>query len=402
MAARRPHGTGSLFVNHGAWYAQFRVDGRLVKRKVGPTRAPGSREGLTRAQAERELRRLRESVVAVVSTHDRLSVGEAGERLVAHLEVLGRKPATIRSYRSLLATHLVPHFGTTALHRVEPADVERLIALKRREGQAPKMTLNVLGFLHSVFEFGLRRGWCSRNPCKLVDKPGTEDGDPEIRFLDQGELEALLAAVDLERPLGPTDRALYLTAAMTGLRQAELIALRWRDIDWPVARVRVRRNYVRGEWGTPKTKRSSRAVPLADRVAGELDRHHQRSAYRFDDDLVFAHPELGSVLDHSDLSRRYKKWLRAAGVRPVRFHDLRHTFGTRMAAAGVPLRTLQEWMGHRDFKTTLVYADYQPGAHEAELVERAFAPSGHQLGINLSETDPNSEDRNRSSKRDPS
>jgi integrase len=71
-------------------------------------------------------------------------------------------------------------------------------------------------------------------------------------------------------------------------------------------------------------------------------------------------------------------------VREVRFHDLRHTFGTRMAAAGTPLRTLQEWMGHRDFKKTLIYADYQPSAREAEFIERAFsevsAPSPHSGG----------------------
>src|SRR5680860_1919763 len=64
--------------------------------------------------------------------------------------------------------------------------------------------------------------------------------------------------------------------------------------------------------------------------------------------------------------------LTRARVREVRFHDLRHTFGTRMGGAGVPLRTLQEWMGHRDFKTTLIYADYQPSEREAELVEKAF------------------------------
>ena len=62
----------------------------------------------------------------------------------------------------------------------------------------------------------------------------------------------------------------------------------------------------------------------------------------------------------------------AAGVREVRFHDLRHTFGTRMAAAGVPMRTLQEWLVHRDFATTLTYADYQPSAREADLVDDAF------------------------------
>jgi integrase len=78
-------------------------------------------------------------------------------------------------------------------------------------------------------------------------------------------------------------------------------------------------------------------------------------------------------MDRSNLLKRYKRALKRAEVRPVRFHDLRHTFGTRMAAAGVPMRTLQEWMGHRDFKTTLIYADYAPSAGEAELVEVAFA-----------------------------
>lgn len=65
----------------------------------------------------------------------------------------------------------------------------------------------------------------------------------------------------------------------------------------------------------------------------------------------------------------------------MRFHDLRHTFGTRMAAAGVPMRTLQEWMGHRDFKTTLIYADYAPGAKEAEWAEAAFPDAGGEAAL---------------------
>ena len=124
---------------------------------------------------------------------------------------------------------------------------------------------------------------------------------------------------------------------------------------------------------------------MVDRVAGELERHFQRSAFPGHEDLVFPHPHTGEVLDHSALVRRYKKALRAAGVREVRFNDLRHTFGTQMAAAGVPLRTLQEWMGHRDFKTTLIYADYAPAAHETEMAERAFA-RGTNRGTELSET----------------
>ncbi len=96
---------------------------------------------------------------------------------------------------------------------------------------------------------------------------------------------------------------------------------------------------------------------------------------------MFCHPATGRPYDRSKLLKRFKAALRRAGVREVRFHDLRHTFGTRMAATGVSMRTLQEWMGHRDFKTTLIYADYMPDAGEKNLVERAFAPRGELKGL---------------------
>jgi integrase len=167
---------------------------------------------------------------------------------------------------------------------------------------------------------------------------------------------------------------------MAGLRQGELVALRWRDIDWTAGVVRVRRNYTRGEWGTPKSRRSSRAVPLADRAAAELERHFQRSAYRADEQLVFCHPHTVNPYDASKLRERFYAAMKAAGMAHrcgpkggITFHSLRHAFGTRMAAVGVPMRTLQEWMGHRDFTTTLVYADFAPDpAGGAAFAERAF------------------------------
>ena len=71
------------------------------------------------------------------------------------------------------------------------------------------------------------------------------------------------------------------------------------------------------------------------------------------------------------ISTKYRL-VTTAGAREVRFHDFRHTFGTRVAAAGVPMRSLQEWMGHRNYQTTLIYADYQPSGCEAELMDTAF------------------------------
>jgi len=173
------------------------------------------------------------------------------------------------------------------------------------------------------------------------------------------------------------DRALLLTAALTGLRKGELVALRWRDVDWPAQRIRVRRNYTHGAYGTPKTRRSARSVPMVDEVAGALDRLFKGSRWQGDDDLVFAHPLSGEVLAKSNISRRMRRALKAAGLDQThRFHDLRHTFATRLAAQGVPMRSLQEMLGHAEFKTTLIYADYAPGAHEASLIARAFERSG--------------------------
>jgi integrase len=375
-ADRRPRGTGSLFVKRDSagretWYGKWRVGTTQVKRRVGLKRIPSTREGLTRTQAESELRRLMGTVSGVVRASDRVTVEDVGRLLVARRRAQGRKKATLESYESVIRVHLSPFFAGHTLDKIGRRELEVFVAEMHRAGRSPKTTLNSLGVLHSIFELARREGWVVANPCTLIDKPRVDTADPDIHFLDLDELEALLRAVP-DDVLGRVERRMYLMAAMTGMRQGELLALRWRDIDWTAQRVRVRRSFVRGEFGTPKSKRSSRSVPLADRVAGDLDLLHRETPWRADDDLVFAHPLTGKPIDRSKLLKRFKDALRAGEVREVRFHDLRHTFGTHMAAQGVPMRALQEMMGHRDFKTTLIYADYAPGAREAEWVEAAF------------------------------
>ncbi len=380
---RRPRGTGALFVKRDSagretWYGKWRAGAVQVKRRIGPKRIPSTREGLTRTQAEAELRRLIGSVEHAVALRERVTVEEAGRLLIANLQAKGRKRATIETYESLVRVHLVPFFGTHTLDRIGRREIEAFITYMTRSGRSTKTTRNALGILHSIFEYARREEWIQSNPCTLVDKPRMHENDPDIHFLEPEEVEALLRGVP-DDDLGRVERPMYLAAAMTGMRQGELLALRWRDIDWPARRVRIRRSFVRGEFGTPKSKRSSRSVPLADRLAGELDRLHQETPYRHDDELVFAHPHTGKPIDRSKLLKRFKAALRREGVRAVRFHDLRHTFGTRMAAQGVPMRALQEMMGHRDFKTTLIYADYAPSAREAEWVEAAFASQAGAL-----------------------
>ena len=308
----------------------------------------------------------------------RLDVATAGERYLGHLgQVMERKATTIQDYRIMLRRHLAPFFGDRPLDKIDADSIGAYRQAKVRAGLSPKTIQNHLAFFHGVLGYAVKRGWARANPVAAVERPRQRGTDPDIRFLDQAELEVLLRATK-----DASDRELYLTAAMTGLRQGELLALRWRDVDWTAGLIRVRRNYTRGQWGTPKSRRSSRAVPMADRLASELERHFQASRFQGDDDLVFGHPELGTPRDASKVRKRFGDCLALAGVREIKFHGLRHTFGTQMAAAGAPLRSIQEWMGHRDYQTTAVYADYAPDPTQGTVwAERAFG-----RGSDLSET----------------
>jgi len=244
-----------------------------------------------------------------------------------------------------------------------------------------------------------RSMWHRENVVRHATRPKRRratDANPDLRFLAVLELEAVIRAIPDDvvvrapapqrrgRPgtapppppdvMGPVLRVLVLTAAMSGLRQSELLGLRWRDVDWIAQRIRVRNTFVRGEHSTAgKSDRStSRSVPMARRLAAELERWSQRTAFAGDDQLVFAHPHTGRPLDRSKVTKRFKAACEDAGVRPIRFHDLRHTFGTRLVAAGAPLRAVQEFLGHADAKTTQIYTHYAPSAHEVALVDGAF------------------------------
>ncbi len=277
-----------------------------------------------------------------------------------------------------------------------------------KDGRSPKTVRNVLTFLHSVFEHAIDEGWCVQNPVRRAARPRRHragDAEPDLQFLTMDELDAVIRAIPNDtvvrepaarrrgRPgpapppppdvLGPVLRVVILAAAMTGLRQSELLGLRWRDVDWSAQRIRVRNAYTRGEHSSRgKSDLSTRrSVPMADRLLAELDSWSRRSLYTTETSLVFAHPQTGRPLDRTKVTRRFKEACVAAGVTEITFHELRHTFATQMAGQGVPLRKLQEWLGHADIKTTQIYTHYAPDEHEVAMVNASFA--GKLLGSNL-------------------
>jgi integrase len=393
---RRNYGTGQLYTRtdkqgRETWYGRWRTPGgQRPKRRIGPKRGPGQPDGLTQTQAEAKLRDLIANTTGTRArvTGGRVTLALAEERYRRHLQARHRKRSTIIAVESCTRVWWIPLFGDRALDDIRGEDIEDAIGMMeigRRPGTdggrslQPKTIVNYVGILAAVYHYAMhpRRRWAGADPTDDVDLPELER-NADIRFLDPIECAALAdAAVPGE--FQHIDRAFYIVAAQSGLRHGEIIALRWRDVDWTAMRIRVRQN------GTPKTRRSSRSVPLSAEAGGELERLYQRSSHQGDDDLVFATPATGAPLSQTANLRRFKKALAAARLdTTLTIHCLRHTFGTRMAAVNTPMRTLQEWMGHRDIATTQRYADYAPGHNEAELVALAFN-RGSIRGPNLIE-----------------
>ena len=311
-------------------------------------RVEGSRDGLTRSQAEAELRRLiAETKPARMTAGDALTMAELGRRYLANLERQSRKKATTTAVESILRVWLEPFFAERDLRRITAQDVQDLMTMMEK-GERPgpkakgdrrygrpvgaKSVRNYIGYLSALLGFAERKGWLPVNVARHVELPGKPES-AEIRFLEPLEVRALAdAAVD--GPYREIDRAMYLTAAMTGLRQGELIALRWRDVDWTArAAIRVRqqlRAAASSARRSPGARRAASRWPTRSRASLSATPGARRA--QRDDDLVFADPQTGGPLDKAAILRRFRRALKAARLEQShRFHDLRHTFGTAMA-----------------------------------------------------------------------
>jgi integrase len=332
-------------------------------------------DGCTRRKAERELRnRLTDVDRDGWRKPERLTFEAFARRFVAdYLPGRNLKPSTVIDYENTIglpdpakereARHLAAFFGELELASVTPADVDAYIAAKT--GVLSSKTIgNHLGTLGVMFKVAVRWRLVQRSPVVDVDRPRVEQ--VEMQVLSEAEISRLVVAyseleegaVATERPWWAMSRRITVVALATALRRGELLALRWRDVQLLEGLLAVRQALVRGKFQTPKSRSSRRTIELGPRAVTELQEQWQASHYRGDDDLVFGHPELGSPLDPSKLSRTYMRpaLARAAIAKPFRpWHDLRHTALTHEAAAGNPQAYVQLKAGHSQGSITERY-----------------------------------------------
>lgn len=258
--------------------------------------------------------------------------------------------------------------GERPVGSITPAEVAKLRDELMAGGLSPRSVVRHLTVCHGIFKHAVRAHGLARNPAsaELVDRP-TVRYSGDFDTFDSDELAALARAAESDQ-----DACLYLTAAYTGLRQGELLALRWRDVDFAGQRVHVRRSWSEAA-RTEKAPKSGkvRSVPLVPELVGPLDRLSRREHFTADDDLVFA-TEAGEHLPGWTLRRRYTDALERAGLRRVRFHDLRHCFGS-VAVRAFPLSDVQAMLGHAHVTTTMRYVHHRPGADDAAKLSAAFA-----------------------------
>lgn len=253
------------------------------------------------------------------------------------------KPSEAESKRNILATHLVPAFGSMRLDEIGPKQIEEYKAAKVKAGAAKKTINNQLGVLGKILRTAAAWGEIPKAPAILRMKLG----DTGFDFLTFEEATRLVDGAD------GFWKTMMLVGLRTGLRLGELRALRWIDVDLSSGLLRVRQAAWRGIIGTPKGGKS-REIPLsAEALAALRAMRHLRGEF------VFCH-EGGEMLTHNEPTRPLWRACKRAGLRPIGWHVLRHSFASHLVMRGVTMKATQELMGHTTMAQTMRYAHLAP------------------------------------------
>ncbi len=369
MAKRRARGEGSLCKrSDGRWEGRYtagrdEATGKLLYRNV-----------LARTQAECKAK-LREAMRNAQQAEPKLQTVEqprkepdqsvcrftTGEWLRTWFELYSKpnlRETTQEQYTNFLEKHLIPNIGDIPLDKLTSLRLQKLYQDLRTSGRviqnnvecsglSPKTVRSIHMVLHSALEQAVKEGLIKKNPTDGCNPPKLER--KEMKVIQPEQIGAYLQAAANRNVL-----PMFYLELTSGLRRGELLALLWTDLDLEKKSISVCKS-VRGSQGelkvsAPKTRHSIRTVVIPRQTVDLLIQEHNLHP---DNPYMFPSPVTGTMYHPDTAGRIHCKLLKEAGIEPVRFHDLRHTFVTLALQNGVDIKTLSGMLGHYSSGFTL-------------------------------------------------
>jgi integrase len=386
MSKRRASGSGALL----KWRKDGQVVGWIGVADLGIVDGKRRRQkvyGKTQAEVQKRLGEiLHKKDAGTLPKPGRLTVADW---LATWLKGLDRRPRTVEHYESNVRLHIVPLIGSKVLGKLTASDVEAMLAKLREQGSAPRSVHHARAVLRNALKKAVRNRLVPYNVAAESDAPKVPH--EEMKTFDRDQVRQLLEALK-----GSPLQALFVLAVGLGIREGELLGLRWKDIDMDRGILHVTRalQWIHVKAGErqrepalvePKSRTSQRTLPLSAPAVDVLRAHRMRWAneklrlgdrWLNDWDLVFVGPQ-GEPLHAKNVWREWRRILKAAELPVIRPHDLRHTAGTLLREQGVDIKVIQETLGHSSISTTLdAYGHVTPGLRELGVGAQAAILGG--------------------------
>jgi integrase len=351
---------------------------------VGPDGKRRYVSGKTKEEARKALRQARgDAERGLVFDADNLKLGEYLDRWLSDSVSDTVKATTFERYEQITRLHLKPALGRVKLKALTPAHVRGLYREKLEAGLSARTVRYIHTTLHKALKQAVMDGLIPRNATESVKPP--QPSREEMCPLTPEQAKLLLKVA---HETGDRLEALYVLAIHTGLRQGELLGLKWDDVDLEDGSLQVRRTLTITKNGplftSPKTTGSRRSVKLTSHAIEAVRHHLERQLGEIDrvgslwseNGLIFA-SEMGESLNRHNLTRHsFKPLLKRAGLPQIRFHDLRHTCATLLLTRNVNPKIVSEMLGHSSIAITLdTYSHVLPNMRDqaAAAMEEALS-----------------------------
>jgi integrase len=327
------------------YYLVFWHEGKQIRKKAGNRKLDADR---LKAKIEHEL------YAQIYREIPDITIGDFLDKfLEAHSSRV--RETSLDNYL-FYAKKITAFLENKQLKKISPIDIEAFISLLQSEGKKPLTIIKYVKFLKQIFKRAVQWDFLVKSPAEYVQLPRV--AKQEMQFLTPVELDSLIA-----HTFEPYN-CLMNVACYSGLRISELIALKWKDVDFENGRIHVKRSWQKNKFVEPKTSYSVRSIPLPIQVMEKLKAHQINQTVegmKNEFNLVFPN-KAGKVMDRTKIVRRvFKPGLKSAGLKRTRFHDLRHSFAAALISAGENPKWIQKLLGHSSIMVTFdIYGHLLP------------------------------------------